>query len=108
MYISTVNLVNLIIEVIGIVVSVFSVFILVCGISKDKRTIRVFSFGFSSLLIYHVSLLVIEFTRVYSEGAQRYEAIARRAAEFAPTFTGMAEDEARHARTILRLLERLL
>ena len=72
MYISTINLVNLIIEVIGIVVSVFSVFILVCGISKDKRTIRVFSFGFSSLLIYHVSLLVIEFTRVYSEGAQRY------------------------------------
>ena len=43
-----------------------------------------------------------------TEGAQRYEAIARRAAEFAPTFTGMAEDEARHARTILRLLERLL
>ena len=72
MYISTTSLVNLIIAVIGIVVSVFSVFILICGISKDKETIRLFSLGFTALLICHVCLLVVEFTRVYPDGAHRY------------------------------------
>ena len=42
------------------------------------------------------------------DAAERYTALARRAAEFAPVFTEMAADEARHARTILRLLQKLL
>ncbi len=42
------------------------------------------------------------------DAADRYTALAGRAAEFAPVFTGMAEDEARHARTVLRLLQKLL
>ena len=72
MYISTTSLVNLIIAVIGIVVSVFSVFILMCGISKDKETTRLFSLGFTALLICHVCLLVVEFTRVHPYGGQQY------------------------------------
>ena len=72
MFISTTSLVNLIIAVIGIVVCVFSVAFLLCGLSRDRETTRLFSFGFSTLLIYHVSLLVIEFTRVYSGSMGRY------------------------------------
>ena len=72
MYISTTNLVNLIIAVIGIVVSLFSIFVLICGISKDKETIRLFPLGFAAMLICHVSLLVVEFTRVYPDGANQY------------------------------------
>ena len=72
MYISTTNIVNLIIAVIGIVVCVFSIVFLLCGLSRDRTTARVFSFGFTSLLIYHISLLVVEFTRVYSGNAGRY------------------------------------
>ena len=72
MIISETSLVNLVIEVIGVMVSVFSLFMLTCGLTKDKGTISYFSFGFSTLLIYHLSLLAVVFLGLYSSERLRY------------------------------------
>ena len=58
-----------------------------------------------------VTCLCEELRKRYREelaGAEQYDALARRAGEFAPQITGIAEDERGHAQTILRLLQRLL
>lgn len=54
------SIVNLIIEVIGIMVSLFSILLLGFGFSHDRTTIRYFFVCFSSLLLYNMSILLLE------------------------------------------------
>ena len=54
------SIVNLIIEVIGIMVSLFSILLLGFGFSHDRTTIRYFFVFFSSLLLYNMSILLLE------------------------------------------------
>ena len=54
------SIVNLIIEVIGVMVSLFSILLLGFGFSHDRTTIRYFFVFFSSLLLYNMSILLLE------------------------------------------------
>ena len=54
------SVVNLIIEVIGVMVSLFSILMLVFGFSHDRTTVRYFFVCFSSLLLYNLSILLLE------------------------------------------------
>lgn len=54
------SVVNLIIEVIGVMVSLFSILMLGFGFSHDRTTVRYFLVCFSSLLIYNLSILLLE------------------------------------------------
>lgn len=54
------SVVNLIIEVIGVMVSLFSILMLGFGFSHDRTTVRYFFVCFSSLLLYNLSILLLE------------------------------------------------
>ncbi len=55
-----VGVINLIIEMIGIMVSLFFILLLGFGFSHDRTTVRYFFTCFSSLLVYNLSILLLE------------------------------------------------
>ena len=59
------SVVNLIIEMIGIMVSLFSILLLGFGFSHDRMTVRYFFICFSSLLLYNLSILLLELMNGY-------------------------------------------
>ncbi len=59
------SVVNLIIEMIGIMVSLFSILLLGFGFSHDRTTVRYFFICFSSLLLYNLSILLLELMNGY-------------------------------------------
>ena len=65
MAISGGSVVNLMIEMIGIMVSLFSILLLGFGFSHDRTTVRYFFVCFSSLLLYNLSILLLELMNGY-------------------------------------------
>lgn len=54
------NVINLIIEIFGIMICLFSLIMLICGSSRDRKTTIHFYCSFAFLLVYYVSLLLLE------------------------------------------------
>ena len=65
MAISGGSIVNLVIEMVGIMVSLFSILLLGFGFSHDRTTVRYFFVCFSSLLLYNLSILLLELMNGY-------------------------------------------
>ena len=63
------GVVNLVIEIIGIMVSLFSILLLGFGFSHDWTTVLYFFFGFSSLLLYNLCILLLELMNGYRGSA---------------------------------------
>lgn len=59
------SVVNLMIEMIGIMVSLFSILLLGFGFTHDRTTVRYFFVCFSSLLLYNLSILLLELMNGY-------------------------------------------
>ena len=65
------SVVNIIIEMIGIMVSLFSILMLGLGFSHNRTTIHYFFCGFSTLLLYNLSILLLELLNGY-QGSKWY------------------------------------